>query len=874
MRKTGIARVAFATIAAAALAGSAALVLAGCGGAASSTGVGARANKGPIVDKILVNAKTQEDIAIKDVAEGKSDVFWYAANGATYKSLTDEVKSKLEVYAVPETSWDLLLNPYPNKAPYVAKSKKDGAASFNPFAIREVRFALNFLIDRKKVVDEILSGAGQPKYSCVTMGQPNSNRYVPIIGRLGFTDAGNEAKALADIDAAMKAAADLPENKGKLAKSGQWWTYAGKPVAVNFLIRVDDPNGRLKEGRYIADQIEKAGIKVNRLEYDRAKCSKIYNAGDPADYEWNIYTEAWGGGQTYAFWESGLAQYFSPWYANMPGGGDAGKWNYANPEIDALTQAAVNGRVKDTEDYYQKCFKAMEIGLSEAVRVFVADQTSYYMANKDRFNGRMAYGIGDGLNRASSLTADVKPDATGPNKGKKVLRITEFSAKGALFVYPWDPIGPDGFADSYGKVVSAPPSDMEFDFNPVTGMCMPLRTSYKDFKAQPSFEGDAMVGSIPVPAEAVIWNAVDRKWESGLAWVDKGDGTYDYAKASEKPEYGKAVAQATFGFSYGSWHDGRKQDVNDYRYAIALRYDISKKKGEGDKEYDEAYSGAIGPQLAVNKGFVFNKDGSITSYGDAYYPMDPVYNASLLCPLLMVQASNYQSIVGWPVLEAIVGLVKDGKYVYNSNGDFTEIDLLAEKHVADIKAKLGEYATAKHVPASLEGFVKSEDAAKAYNSAIAFIDKYKHAYISNGGFIIEGYDAANQTATLSATSFGDYPFPKGDLVKKVSTAYARINSVKVGTYAKGKDLAVEIAVADVSYPANKAKAAGNAKVKVTLVADKETAYAAKSSKAGLFAAAIPAKDLDSLKPGTYTLIVEAGLGSESGAVSTASLVIF
>jgi hypothetical protein len=72
----------------------------------------------------------------------------------------------------------------------------------------------------------------------------------------------------------------------------------------------------------------------------------------------------------------------------------------------------------------------------------------------------------------------------------------------------------------------------------------------------------------------------------------------------------------------------------------------------------------------------------------------------------------------------------------------------------------------------------------------------------------------------------------------------------------------------------KAKAAGKANVKVTLVAEKETAYAAKSSKAGFFAASIPAKDLRSLKPGTYTLIVEASLGAESGAVDTASLVVF
>jgi peptide/nickel transport system substrate-binding protein len=849
-----------------------AVALAGCGGAAAGGGL-ARANKGPIVDKILVSSKTQEDIAIKDVAEGKSDVFWYDTNGATYKSLTDEVRGKLETYSVPSTYWSLLFNPYPNQAPYVAKSKKDGKASFNPFAIREVRFAMNLLINRKQMIDEIVSGAGQPKYTPITLGQPNSGRYATIASKLGLSETGDEAKAIADINSAIEAAAALPENKGKLLKKNGFWNYAGKPVEINFLIRVDDPNGRLKEGRYVADQIEKAGLKVNRLEYDRSKCLSIYNAGDPADYAWNIYTEGWGGGQTYAFWESGLSQMYGPWFANMPGGGDAQHWNYQNAELDALTQAAYNGIVKDEADYYDKCIKSCELGIKEAVRVFTVDTTAYYLANKERFNGRMAYGIGDGLNRISALTADVKPDASGEYKGKKILRVTEFSARGALFMFPWDPIGPDGFADTYGKVVSGPPSDMEFDFNPVTGMCIPLRASYTNFKAAPEFQGEKMVGTIPVPADAVIWNAKDQKWESGIVYVADEKGNYGYAKSAAKPEYGKAVATATFKFSYAKWHDGRMMDQNDYRYALALQQNVSNKKGEGDKTYEESYAGSINPQIARYKGFVFNKDGSITAYGDAYYPMDPVYNASLICPQLMVEASNYQAIVGWPVLEGVMGLVADGKYVVNSNGDYTEIDLLADKCVADLKAKLQEYAAAKHVPACLEGFVKPEDAAKAYELSIAFIDKYKHGYVSNGGFILEKYDAANQTAVLTATPFGDYPIAKGDMVKKVATTYARINSVKVGSFAKGSDVKVDIAVAEIAYPSNKAKAAAKANVKITLVGDKDYAYAAKPSKAGFFTATIPAADLSSLKAGTYTIVAEAALGQESGAVEASSLIV-
>ncbi len=849
-----------------------AIVLAGCGGAAAKAGETPRANKGPIVDKVLFDAKTQEDIAIKDLAEGKSDIFWNSTEGGVFLGLSDDVKAKLEVYAVPSSYWSLLFNPYPNQAPYVAKTK-DGAAKFNPFAIRKIRFAMNHLINRKQIVDEILAGAGQPKFTPITIGQPNSSRYSSVASKLGLSDEGNEAKALADIDAAMQAAAQLPENKGKLTKSGQWWSYAGKPVEINFLIRVDDPNGRLKEGRYIADQIEKAGFKVNRLEYDRAKCSKIYRSGDPAAYEWNIYTEGWGGGQTYAFWEGSLAQMYAPWYANMPGGGNAGQWNYQHAELDSLTQAAVNGRVKDTEDYYAKCLEACKLGIQEAVRVFVADTTSFYLASKNRFNSRMVYGIGDGLNKESMLSADVKPDTSGQFKGKKVLRVSEFSARGALFMAAWDPIGPDGFADQYSSTISKPCSDMEYSANPVTGMFEPLRASHKNFKTDFEFQGDTMVGKISVPSEAVLWNAKTQKWDNSVVFVDKGDGSYDYAPRTDKPEYSKSIATATFTYKYSKWHSGRMMDINDFRYAVAAGYDWSVKKGENDKTYEESYAATVAPNNTRLKGIIFNKDGSFTTFGDSYYPMDPVYNASLICPSLMVEASNYATIVNWEILEAIRGLVIDGKYVVNSNGDFTEIDVIAEKCVADIKAKLQEYIASKHVPACLEGFVKPEEAVKNYEKALAFIDKYGHAFISNGAFFVEKYDAANNSLILSATSDEGYPFAKGEFAKRYTTSFARINQVKVGEFKKGADLNVTITVAEVAFPANTAKAAAKANVKLSLVGDKDYVYQGKAAKAGVYTVTIPAKDIEGLKAGTYTLVAEAALGTEAGAVSTAKLIV-
>jgi peptide/nickel transport system substrate-binding protein len=828
--------------------------------------------KGPIVDTILLEAKTQQDLALKDVASGHSDLFDYSSDGATFKALPDDIKAKLDPYAVTGASYvDIYMNPYPNKAPYTATTQ-DRKVRFNPFAIREVRYAMNFLISRKQIIDEILSGAGVPMYTPVIPGQPNSSRFGLVASKLGFTASGNEKKALADIDAALRKAATADP---RLDKKGQWWTYDGQAVTVKFLIRVDDPTLRLPEGRYIASQIEKAGIKVERLEYDRAKCLALWNKTDPATYQWNLYTDAWNGGQTYAFWDQTVAQMYASWMSFMPGGGKAGAWQYQNKDLDDLSQDCVNGRVKNTAEYYDKLLKATDLGLKEAVRVFVAATTSYTCANKERFNSRMLWGTGDGVNNLSLYSADVKSGSD----GKKTLKMTEFSSKGSLFMSSWDPIGPNGFGDTYSGAIIKNVSDAEAIADPITGINAPLTASWSGIKTGAiDFSKIPATGSIPVPLHAVLWNAKDKKWESGINYVDvKNDGSaYDYVKVA--PAQNLAFSQATFTFKFGKWHDGRSIDINDYRYAMARPYDLCVKRGEGDKVYEESYAGAVNPNLPRTKGVVFNKDDTITVYGDANFPMDKSQLAGLLCPTLMIEASNYGDILPWTIHEALKYMVAEGAasktaYAFNSNGDLTEVDLLAQNCVADIRAKLRELAAKRWVPESLQGYVTPDAAVKAYDASITFIEKHGHAVISNGGFVIDKYDPRNNSMVMAAYRDPAYPFEKGYFTKTFSASFARIDKISVGNYEKGKDVNISVTLSEVGFPSNVAKPLAKGNVKVTFVGDKETTVAAKTS-AGKAEAMIPSSALAGLKTGAYTIIVEASLGSEAGTVETSNLIVF
>jgi len=822
----------------------------------------AQVKNGPIADKVIYTVSMDQSLAMKDVVEGKADVFFQAVPPAILRTLSETDKAKLDIYAVPSGSWSLMLNPIPNKAPYTW-TKTDGVTEFNPFAIREVRYALNWLVNRKKLVDEILMGDGDPMFTMATPGQPGTYRYNLIAAKLGMTATGNERKAIADIDTAMTAASQLAENKGKLVKKGAFWQYEGKDVTIKFIIRVDDPEGRLKAGRYIADQVEKAGIKVDRLEWDRSKAGKVAYYSNPADIQFHMYTEGWGAGATRAWWDVTISQMYAPYYGYMAGGADPANWNYEQARIDELGQKGMNGQFLTEDDYWKGNLEALELGIKDGCRVYLASQLDKYVANKARFNGRMAYGMGDGLNGWSIRTADVKPDAA----GQKVLRVVQFSARGSLFMSSWDPVGVDGFSDVYSGAISDPCSDPSTFESPNNAADTPLRTKYdvKAAKIAPKIGADdKMTGDVPVPATAMLFDSASKTWK------EVGAGKF-------------AAVSATGSYTGGKWHNGEAIGVADIRYAMAFPVEWATKDGEADKYYDESYAAQYAPALEPNVGFVFNKDGSITSYVNFFFA--PETNRTVATVAAVgVKAGNpgRQTVVSWDVYETLALLVAEGSksgtaYSFTSSDAVTEVDVVAAKCVEDIKAKLEEMVAKNHLPASLKGIITPAQAVQRYKATLAFIAKYGHAYVSNGPFVIAKVDTNTNSVTLDA--FRDYPYKSDYWPKYFRQTITKIDNVKAPTTpSKTKDAIFEISASSFVYPdtattplSNKAKV----ELRLQLLDGTEKVFAAKYSKPGLFTATIPAKELSALKSGTsYTVVVISSLSTEAPSVVPTSLVLF
>jgi len=192
--------------------------------------------------------------------------------------------------------WALDLNLVGNTTTGLVKTPS--GIQFNPFALREVRYAMNWLVNRQYIVSQILQGSGAPMFGPEVSGQVNAyTRIMTVAKALGFTPQGDENYALKLIDDAMNKAAQALKAKGYTLekKDGIW--YFGKtggtlsPVTVKVVARVEDK--RLDEGKYVAQLLEKAGFKVELLQWQRSQANKVVYGQDPHTMQWHVYTEGW-----------------------------------------------------------------------------------------------------------------------------------------------------------------------------------------------------------------------------------------------------------------------------------------------------------------------------------------------------------------------------------------------------------------------------------------------------------------------------------------------------------------------------------------------------------------------------------------------------
>ena len=240
--------------------------------------------------------------------------------------------------------------------------------TINPFEFREVRFAINYLINRNFISNEILHGYGIPMADPFGLFSPDYSVVVDTVESFGFHY---------DPDYVLKQIEKTLIKQGDTLKDNKWY-FKDDPIKLKVLIRSDDLQRKVI-GELVSNALEQIGFTVTKEYSDLNKAITLTQGSDPQDFLWHVYTEGFTGGTSFTKYNEGIvAQMYAPWYANMPGNQNPGFWQYQNSTLDKITQALVFSNFSSKEERNLLLNKATQMGLEESVRIFLVKNIDVY----------------------------------------------------------------------------------------------------------------------------------------------------------------------------------------------------------------------------------------------------------------------------------------------------------------------------------------------------------------------------------------------------------------------------------------------------------------------------------------------------------------
>src|SRR6185503_17727230 len=208
--------------------------------------------------------------AISQIQAGAIDFFSFALASDTYPAIRDAGLSTTRSVG---GYYGISLNP----------AVFTDTTVLNPFSNRKIREALNWLIDRNYINQEIYAGGSLPKLLPITTQLVEYTNLIDTARALESKYAYNVDKAKEVIDA------EMPGMGAELGADGKW-QFNGAPVSLIFLIRSDGDGTRQPIGDYVSTQLESVGFTVDRQYKTSSEAFPIWLDTVAADGQCSMYT--------------------------------------------------------------------------------------------------------------------------------------------------------------------------------------------------------------------------------------------------------------------------------------------------------------------------------------------------------------------------------------------------------------------------------------------------------------------------------------------------------------------------------------------------------------------------------------------------------
>ena len=593
----------------------------------------------------------------------------------------------------------------------------EATGKLNPFHNKKIREAMNWLVDRDYINQEVYGGSGVPKFTSIVSGFPDYARNVEIIRAL-------ESKYQYDFERAQVVITAEMEAMGATMTDGKW-TYEGEQVELIFLIRNDSDGTRVSIGDYVSNQLEDIGFAVDRQYKTSSEASAVWFAGDVNDGLWHLYTGAWGSGAISRDDAMDFLFFYTPVFPYSL----SQSYTQHSPELTAISEALANKDFTTLEERKELFAEAIPAFAEIAYRVWLIDSKSFSTWRP-------------GVEVAYDLAAGVLVNALWPHTLRRTGVEGDVLRWGTndLFGAPANPIAGSGTANEFQWLFAV--NDYDTLNNPHTGVPIPQRLE----SAEVVVEEGLPVGktydwltlefapTIEVPGDVWLdWDAENQVFLSIDELTEAGIIT-DTVTAKAKITY---VYPADM-FETVRWHDGSSLSVADFVMAMIMTFDVGT---EGSAIYDEAQKATLDPFKSTFKGWKLVSTDPLTFeyYTDAWYldaeiivtPFNarfwPEYGAGN-APWSMIAVANQAEAKG----ELAYSTVK------SSAGEIEWMNWIAGPSLAILEKNLVEMAEVDAIPyePTLGRYLSADEVDTRYANLQQFYADWGHFWVGTGPYIL------------------------------------------------------------------------------------------------------------------------------------------
>ncbi len=420
-----------------------------------------------------------------------------------------------------------------------------GTDRLNPFASAKIREAMNWLIDRRFIAEEVMRGMGRPRYLPLDTGFPDFARLADVARRLEVRYAPNPARARSIITEEMgKLGASLVNGK---------WQYQGRPVTLIFLIRTEDDRRAI--GEYITGLLEGLGFTVERRLGSATELSPIWVRGDPAKGLWHLYTGGWivtvivrdeGGQFDFFYTPRGLQQPL--WQAYKPA-----------PAFDRVSDRLGRSDYTTLDERNKLLAQALELAMQDSVRIWLVEESSI---SPRRAEVKIVADLAGGISGSYLWPYTIR--YAGRTGGTVKIAVP------SLLPEPWNPIG--GSNHIYDTTLYRATQDYATIRDPFTGLDLPQRVERAEVFVKQG---------LPV-SKTLDWVSLQRVPEIRVpdsAFISWDPKAQRFLTVREKYPQGltartKAVVYFERDlFKKAQWHDGTALSLGDIMLGWILTFD-------------------------------------------------------------------------------------------------------------------------------------------------------------------------------------------------------------------------------------------------------------------------------------------------------------